>query len=238
MLGWAHEILTDGQWAGEPAFVVGGGDSIRYREFDLQRLERFHTIAVNTAWRYFRPEVVYLADPHLLQLLEGDHADEWYGLRCPKLVHQSTVNEQRRFGLRFDGCHLLRIAKSSVEWGQRLEEGLCGGNNSGVIALNLAEVLGADPIFLVGFDCRLGPGGRKNFHDDYPGPESGHHWDAPRNDEWFDRFVRHFQERAKPHLRAKVYNGEDSRIEAFERISYSRMVEIAAGRRDCRTSPS
>lgn len=222
---WAEEVLQAGQWRGEPAFVVGGGDSIRHRRFDLRRLEPFHSIAVNASWRHFRPELIYLADAHLLQLLE--HTDEWHGLECPKLLHQSVVNEQRRFALTMEGCHLLRIAKSSVPWGRSLEEGLYGGNNSGVVALNLAEVLGASPIFLVGMDCRLGPSGRANYHDEYPSTEVDPVWERPTKDSFYDRFRRAFDLHAAPNARAKIYSGEDSRLGCFPKLSYDLMVEKA-----------
>lgn len=41
------------------------------------------------------------------------------------------------------------------------------GGNSGHQALNLAVLFGCNPIVLVGFDMRLGPGGEKHFYPDH-----------------------------------------------------------------------
>ena len=55
-----------------------------------------------------------------------------------------------------------------IGWTKSLKEGLYHGQNSGYGALNLAMVLGADPIYLLGYDCSKGPAGEKNYHNGYP----------------------------------------------------------------------
>lgn len=50
---------------------------------------------------------------------------------------------------------------------------LCTGGNSGYQAVNLAFLLGADPIYLLGYDMKIGPNGQKHWHPDHAGRNPG-----------------------------------------------------------------
>jgi hypothetical protein len=52
-------------------------------------------------------------------------------------------------------------------WGKSLSEGLYYGANVGMAAINLADILGADPIYLLGFDARP-DAERAHHHGAYP----------------------------------------------------------------------
>ena len=52
-----------------------------------------------------------------------------------------------------------------LAWAMR--SGLYHGRNSGFGALQLAVCLGANPIYLLGFDMTLGKGGKSHFHSGY-----------------------------------------------------------------------
>ena len=53
-------------------------------------------------------------------------------------------------------------------WSESIADGLSYSSNSMVGAINLAAILGADPIYLLGVDCGPVSGGRTaNYHDDY-----------------------------------------------------------------------
>ena len=52
-------------------------------------------------------------------------------------------------------------------WSRSLKEGLWYGTNAGASALNLADILGANPIYLLGFDMTGQAGKTVNWHDEY-----------------------------------------------------------------------
>ena len=67
-----------------------------------------------------------------------------------------------------------------------LEEGVGHGYNSGYAAINLAICLGANPIYLLGFDMEKGKNGGKqiNWHGKYP---------VQQSDNVYSTFIKNFQ---------------------------------------------
>jgi hypothetical protein len=58
--------------------------------------------------------------------------------------------------------------RSMFFWGQNLEEGIGSGPDTGFRALNLADILGADPIYLLGYDMQGADDGKQAWwHDGY-----------------------------------------------------------------------
>lgn len=141
----------DKEWDEEDAYVVGGGPSLR--NFDWSLLHGKNAIGCNSAYilgAAVVPIVVF-----------GDH--EWWD----KIGHEGTA----RYGGRVVGA--VRYKLRPCPWlltMERQEFGLgtswLGWNgNSGSLAVNLALILGARRVFLLGFDMRLGGEGRANWHD-------------------------------------------------------------------------
>lgn len=162
------ERFPDGLWAGWRCFIVGGGPSLK--SFDFEQLRGERVIVVNKAF------------------FDVPFADIMFAMDRPflDLIMQGKLNKdgkdyQRAFES-FEGAKLwLDISNYSyplfvysipsageIGWTKSLKEGLYHGQNSGYGALNLAMVLGADPIYLLGYDCSRGPAGEKNYHDGYP----------------------------------------------------------------------
>lgn len=158
--------VPDGAWRGQRCFIVGGGPSLL--GFDFNRLRGDRVIAVNMAF-YNVPfaDIVFGMDKPLI----GDILSGKFGEDC------------RRVFAGFAGVKIwmdiaggeypadIRLVPSAGQtgWTKSLEQGLCHGQNSGYGALNLAMILGADPIYLLGYDCAKGKDGEKNYHDRYPG---------------------------------------------------------------------
>jgi hypothetical protein len=99
-------------------------------------------------------------------------------------------------------------------WGKTLAEGLYYGANVGMAALNLADILGADPIYLLGFDAKV-EDSQGHHHSHYPAdwtlryPEDRAHV--------YRRWHAAFREIAKV-VRARVVNlNPDSGIDAFKK---------------------
>lgn len=172
--------LEDGAWSGRRCFVVGGGESLK--GFDWSRLEGELTIAVNaTAKRMSLPPTIAFTmdaayarkqiDPHGQTLpwedgvgLARPQNPEWAALPSVKVFHDATPDGWPWEGWLERGFSAHIGSSGWLRWGTSLEDGLVWSCNSGLGAINLADVLGASPIYLLGFD-----GHGAHFHDDYRG---------------------------------------------------------------------
>jgi len=159
------DIFPDGAWRDHRCFIIGGGPSLK--GFDFGRLRGEKVIAINKAF-FDVPwaDIMFSIDRAFLDLIISGKFGENY----------------RQAFESFGGVKLwLDIFKSSyppgiyfvpsagkIGWTRSLREGLFHGQNSGYGALNLALVLGANPIYLLGYDCSRGPGGETHYHDGYP----------------------------------------------------------------------
>ena len=152
--------IQDGEWAGQPCFIIGGGPSLR--GFDFERL-RGHgrIIAINRAF-----EFIPFADIHFFR--DYRYYDGPFGIKANG--KWNTYNGRHVF-LNVSNytppAGVINIyAQKGPAWSKSISEGLRQGNNSGTGAINLAYVLGANPIYLLGFDGK-GANGATHFHDGY-----------------------------------------------------------------------
>ena len=90
-----EDALPKKAWRSSPAFIIGGGPSLR--GFDITRLAGELTIGINAA-AYLRPAptICYAGDIRFLQMVEADGS--WLELPSIRLVH-SCVSEQASNGL-------------------------------------------------------------------------------------------------------------------------------------------
>lgn len=148
-------------WADRPAVIIASGPSLSDEQLELVRLavatERCNAIAVNnTALRaHFAPLAYfgdYLAVRQYLQALRPVFRGlVWTGSKAAaERWHLPHVRTTNRPGLGETIVHL--------------------NGNSGFQALNLATLLGARRVLLLGFDMRLGADGRKHWFGDHPAP--------------------------------------------------------------------
>jgi len=91
-----------------------------------------------------------------------------------------------------------------------LSRGVFCGGNSGYAALNLAAILGANPICLLGFDMKNLPSGKANFHGGYPASSSD-----PEIRHWRENFEKVAPEYSNRNI--KVINlNPDSALQCFQ----------------------
>ena len=169
--------FPDGAWRGQRCFIVGGGPSLK--AFDFGRLRGERVIAINKAFIDVPfADIMFAMDRPLLDLITTGKIDEDYRTKNPG----GPARDYRQAFASFWGVKLwLDLSNYSypagvysipsagdIGWTRSLREGLYHGQNSGYGALNLALVLGADPIYLLGYDCSTGPAGEKNYHNGYP----------------------------------------------------------------------
>ena len=138
------------QWyAGQDVYIIGGGPSLK--DFDWQRLHNKITIGCNDAYR-LGPSVCNIC-------AFADH--KWHGKNQEGLKEflNPVITNHKSFE-----------PHSQVLWLERVDHGLSRdklghGGNTGCIALNLALILGARRVLLLGFDMKLINRNQPNWHD-------------------------------------------------------------------------
>lgn len=180
------EALKDGAWKGRACFVVGSGPSLR--GFDRSILASQLSIGTNEEYRW-GPSVALCQD---VRWLRKYHEEETYKA-CPSLKVYFKAHPDRQEGFE-PGDHVHQVAstlsRNDRPWGVALSGGLIDLANCGFAALNLACILGADPIYLLGFDCRPDERGRVHGHDHYP-PEWEMSPDSDRFGVWAREIARY-----------------------------------------------
>lgn len=184
---FSRGLIRQGAWSGRPAYIIGGGPSLR--GFDFASLRGHLTIGVNRAFEFFAPSIFITLDyRYLRSLVCGGYGAEaqarFQNLKCPRVIVH-TEGETLIEGVSEIGrCGDFGLSEA-------LSTGVFTGKNSGFAALNLAYLLGANPIYLLGFDM----GGQ--WH------HSGHPW--PTTDESYSLYRHAFEVAAEPLQRAKVH---------------------------------
>lgn len=175
------EILGVNDWKGRRCFVIGGGASLR--DFDFSLIENELTIGVNKIYRVFEPTILFFADRIMY--------DEIMPLKMKSIkVAVDYTNAC------FDGVYYVRSAGTK---GVGMDiDNLYTGNNSGFGALNLALVLGAEPIYLLGFDY-IPIDGKYHVTDDWGKIQDSEFQDL------LDTFKQEFQVISE-HIDMKVIN--------------------------------
>jgi len=132
----------DPVWYGDDVFIIGGGHSLQKMQFDRSLLYDEHTIGCNDAYKWGEKvcKICFFGDM------------TWYKHHKDNLSQFSNPVFTNVTGLR----------KSTVPWlwsvkryGTGLHANGIGWNgNTGAAAINLAILLGAKRIYLLGFDMQ------------------------------------------------------------------------------------
>jgi hypothetical protein len=150
-------------------FLVGGGPSLK--GMDLSALAGQYTIAVNNAFRLVpNPDVIFYADTRWWSWNGKDIPAEFPG----RII--STCSAGARY-LDPRVCRMGRCYRFTEEDGAGLSHDptLLSGPDSGYMAINLAYLLGASRIVLLGYDMGF-TAGESHWHEDHPieTPESNY----------------------------------------------------------------
>lgn len=138
-------------WIGEDVFIIGGGTSLKTFDWNLLKYEL--TIGCNDAYAYGK-EICKIC-------VFGDI--KWFK------HHQEALEKFN--GVVFTSCPQLQ--RTRIPWIWTLmrksigfhENALGWSGNTGANAINLALILGAKNIYLLGFDMHLSEDGKSNWHD-------------------------------------------------------------------------
>ena len=140
-------------WKGEDVFILGGGPSVK--TFPISFLKTKKVIGCNHAY-LFGPEVVDI----LLfcdQVFYNHHRQrpEFQKFPNPKVSNSESILNPDE--------DILIVPRKQQGWHR---DALGFNANTGSAAINLALILGAARIFLVGFDMQLGPQREQNWHEE------------------------------------------------------------------------
>lgn len=201
------------EWEGQDAYCIGGGPSLLDFNWDL--LHGKNTIGCNAAYKlpYEVIKIVFFADLGF-----------W---------HKNSVQLAQRRGRVFTNCPALKekLPYPNVFWLPRKREGLWEdglgfGGSSGSSVINLALLLGAKRVFLLGYDNRNetdDSGTRSHWHSHYSGKIT--------QQSSLDRFNQGMKTIAA-HLKEGRFRGSqvinlcpDSAIECFPKAHYSEYLK-------------
>lgn len=165
------EKVPDGAWQGKPCYIIGGGPSLQpHWPWLTPRLQGQLTIGINRAYELLEPTIAFGMDPKFIKWIQmgkyGEPAREkWENLKSYK-VWLCTNPWSLPDDVYILKCHGGYMAARQA-FPFTMENGIGHGNNSGYGALNLAACLGANPIYLLGYDMKR-DGARTNWHDGHP----------------------------------------------------------------------
>jgi len=141
-------------WKNEDAFILGGGPSLR--NFEYARLQNELVVGCNDA---------YVHGPLVCDFcVFGDF--KWWRLHHKNLEkyvkgggvvvtnEQKVVKATVPVWLKCMARQASGLSKTALGWNV----------NTGAAAINLALILGATRVFLLGFDMKLGKKGESNWH--------------------------------------------------------------------------
>jgi hypothetical protein len=162
------DVIKTDEWKGKRCFILGGGESMK--GFDYSRLDGELTIGVNRNFQFYNPTLFYSMDTRFHGWVKGgvldkydcsDAEEQWRNLKS----HKIFLCPLSEYDFGDDNVYVVnRILDKVVS--RDLQYGIFGGNNSGFGAIMLAITLGADPIYIMGFDMKAK--NKTHFHSGYP----------------------------------------------------------------------
>lgn len=164
---WLHTILPSDAWKGRRCWIVGGGPSVR--DFDLSLLQGELVIGINRAVEVCDPTVLLAMDERfwgwMVTGAVGDRVKERYevfdGVKCWAYFDTNSHLIPPDEGYFLYNDYTARFRKE-------LAKGIRWGSNTGFAAVHLAYALGANPIYLLGFDMQpTEDRGKQWWHDGY-----------------------------------------------------------------------
>lgn len=159
--------MQEGMWSGQPCYIVGGGPSLRGFDWDLLKGKR-NIMVLNKAFSFVPwADMCFVEDARFIRRF----GKELTGFPGTKVWHVAlgTNKDEVKEALNRD-AFLTPVyeTRSDKYWSKSFCQGLSSSSNAAVGAINVADLLGADPIYLMGIDCRAESGNMGNFHNSYP----------------------------------------------------------------------
>jgi len=192
--------LHEGAWSGQSCYVIGGGPSLKDFRWDCLK-PRKNVIAINRAfldcpWA----DVFFTEDLRVIELY--CLRPEWKAFQGVRAYHALSPDQKAKALALDPDLFIIERQREDKFWSKRFADGLSLSSNSMIGALNMVDILGADPIFILGLDCNRTGGKVTNYHPDYE--RAGF---ERTGDDQYESFASDFKWWAALHLREKqVYN--------------------------------
>lgn len=166
---YLYQVLPQGAWKGHRCWIIGGGPSLK--KFDMSLLKGELVIGINRAYEICDPAINIMMDQRLWGwIVRGDLGEEakekfdvYKGIKCWLETNKNVIPAE-------EGYFLKNVTNRF--WSDDMTAGLHWGCNTGYSAINLAGLLGADPIYLLGYDMITPAEGDKGtktwWHEGYP----------------------------------------------------------------------
>jgi len=154
-----------GMWEGQRCFIIGGGPSLK--KFNWNKLKGEITIGVNLAFDFCDPTIIFSMDNRFFLWLQQGR----YGAEAKAKFDTYTAGHKVWLDNRdrvFPNSIITINSAGNGLWSDNLENGIGTGGNSGFCAIQIAYLLGANPIYLLGFDGGTGNGIQEWFHKGHP----------------------------------------------------------------------
>ena len=186
-----------------PAFLVGNAPSLSNQP--VQRLQPFFTIGINKTYKILDPNILLWQDIQFW-LTDRYHIAK---TQCIKYCRNHADPKGKFYNFALEGGPFKMPTSPDL---------LYGGGASGPLAFQLAYLLGCNPIFLVGMDCKYDKSGKTNFY----GKNKFHSEHTLKN---CNRGLRWIEKMSQEH-NIKVYNCSennhfaDNKMELKDAIEY------------------
>jgi len=186
---YLFDVMPDGSWKDQRCFIIGGGESLK--DFDFSTLRGEFVIGINRAYEVMDCTINFAMDHNLYEWITegrlGNEAKEKFEnfKGFPVWLDSAGYNYPK-------GIFILNKS-GSQNISRSMKKGLGGESNSGFGALNLAVCLGANPIYLLGFDMCGKNGKQVWWHSGYPDKQRDDVYKVFAND--FKRTVSELKER-------------------------------------------
>jgi hypothetical protein len=185
--------LREGAWDGHDCYIVGGGKSLKAFNFDSLTRKR-HVIVINRAFIDVpTADIWFTEDARVITDLWGQRLKHFRGLKVWNCLQPSEIELVKAVD---PSIEIIQTTRKDKFWSRKFSDGLGYSSNSGVGAMNIAWLLGADRIFLLGFDCRTDGLRMENYHQDYKHDPM---WEVGSNAA--DNFLSDFTGWVQPHVK-------------------------------------
>lgn len=213
-----QDVFPKDIWKNKRCFVIGGGSSLK--NFNFNKLTGELVITTNRGLEFYPKSAINLCtDARVWGWYEdksfGDEAKEkFYSYKG----HKVWLNVQA-FPFPEDIYTINPIFPTDFNFSDYYR-GLSVYGNSGVNAIMLAACLGANPIYLLGFDLYGVNGKTANYHSGYP--EGGNKEDL------YSRFLEDFKDASlKLKTHTKVINlNPKSKLPYFEFGTFNKITKV------------
>jgi hypothetical protein len=160
-------IFKSNQWKNEKCFLIGGGESVN--KWDLNKLTKVRVIGVNKAFlRYSYLDILYFMDIPLYEAIKQRKIDEFEKEEVYKRWQEFKGVKVCLSPLNYYPADrdIYFIKRSYIPLVSREITKVYGGACSGFGALMLAIILGANPIYLLGYDLKV-ENNKTHWHKGY-----------------------------------------------------------------------